>query len=346
MNMRRWMGALLLMGGLLIASMGAYGQQTKDKDGKDQKKAEATQAPPMGGGTKLTLKAFEPKAKTFWQEMATKTKQEMKVMQMQVTQTQDQTFWVSWTPEDKKGNDLVVKQKITDLKMDIEIGGNKISYNSTDMNQQSNPLTDFFKALKGAEFTILVNDDAKSPQFMTVSKVEGREAFIQKLSAANAQLEPLLKTILSEDALKQMTEPAFGVIPPKGEVPADKKWTKESKLDMGPIGAYDTTYNYTYTGKTGSMANIDVVANLKYSAPKDTKKEGLPFKILKADLTGKGNGVVHFDEDKGRVNDSKLDMKVEGKLTIEIGGMTTEVELNQTQVAELKTFDTDPNAKK
>src|SRR5262249_30887615 len=123
-------------------------------------------------------------------------------------------------------------------------------------------------------------------------------------------------------------------------------WSRESRLDMGPIGAYDTTYNYTYTGKSGSLANIDVVANLKYAAPKDTKKDGLPFKILKAELTGKGNGVVHFDEDKGRVNDSKLDMKVEGKLTIEIGGMTTDVELTQTQVAELKTYDSDPNAKK
>ena len=209
MNVRRWIGALLLMGGLLIASMGAYGQQTKDKDGKDQNKTGAPQAAaPMGGGTKLTLKAFEPKGKTFWQEMTTRTKQEMKVMQMQVTQNQDQTFWVSWTPQDKKDNALVVEQKITDLKMDIEIGGNKISYNSMDQNQPANPLTDFFKALKGGQFTIYINDDSKSDKYMTVDKIVGREAFIQKLSAANAQLEPLLKTILSEDALKQMTEPA------------------------------------------------------------------------------------------------------------------------------------------
>jgi hypothetical protein len=345
MNVRRWIGALLLVGGLLMVGVGAYGQQQKQDKDKSQKKAEATQPAPAGGAIRLTLKAFEPKGKTFYQEMSTKTKQVMKVMQMEVTQNQDQTFWVSWTPQDKKDNNLVVKQKIIGVKMDIEIGGNKISYNSMDANQPANPLTDFFKALKDAEFTIYINDDPKSDKYMTVTKVEGREGFIQKLSSANAQLEPLLKTILSEDALKAMTEPAFGVIPPRGEVPADKKWSRDSKLDMGPIGAYDTTYNYTYTGKSGSLANIDVAATLKYAAPKD-KKDGLPFKIQKADLSGKGSGVVHFDEDKGRVNDSKLDMKVEGKLTIEIGGMSTEVELTQTQVAELKTTDADPTSKK
>src|SRR5262249_18792826 len=161
--------------------------------------------------------------------------------------------------------------------------------------------TDFFKALKDAEFTVYINDDPKSDKYMTVTKVEGREAFITKLSTANTQLEPLLKTILSEDALKQMAEPAFGIIPPKGEIPADKKWKRESRLDMGPIGSYDTTYNYTLKSTDKNVATIDVDTNLKYSAPKEAKKDGLPFKILKADLSSKeGKGVIHFDTDKGR----------------------------------------------
>ena len=50
---------------------------------------------------------------------------------------------------------------------------------------------------------------------------------------------------------------------------------------------------------------------LKYGVPKDTKKDGLPFKILKGDLESKeSKGVVHFDLEKGRVNDSNLDLKL------------------------------------
>jgi len=333
------LGALVLVGGLVTLGVSAQGQE-KDK-GKDKEKEKAG-AP---SDVKLELKAFEPKSKPFWQEMTTKTKQVMKVMAMEVTQNQDQTFWVSWTPQEKKDNDLVVKQKIIGVKMDIEIGGNKISYDSNAKDQPANPLTDFFKALKDAEFTVYINADPKNERYMTVTKVEGREDFIKKLSSANTQLEPLLKNILSDDALKSMAEPAFGVIPQKGQIPQDKKWKRDSKLDMGPIGTYDTTYTYTLKAVDKNLATIDVDTSLKYQAPKD-KKDGLPFKINKADLSSKeGKGVIHFDTEKGRVNDSKMELKLEGKLNIEIGGMTTDVELTQTQTAELKTMDSDPTKK-
>jgi hypothetical protein len=338
MNARRWIGALLLMGALGL-SMSAQGQDKKPDPKKDE---------PKGSGTTLSLKAFEPKGKTFYQEMTTKTKQVMKVMQQEVTQNQDQTFWISWTPMEKKGDDLCVKQKIIGVKMDIEIGGNKISYDSTAKEQPANPLTDFFKALKDAEFTIYINADPKSDKYMTVTKVEGREGFITKLASANTQLEPLLKNILSDDALKSMAEPAFGVIPPKGEVPADKKWKREAKLDMGPIGTYDTTYNYTYKGaeKDKNLVTVDVDTVLKYSAPKAGMNNALPFQIKEAKLESKeGKGVIHFDVDKGRVNDSKMDLKLDGKLTIVIGGMQTDVDLTQTQTAELRSTDSDPTKK-
>jgi len=341
MNARRWCGALLLVGSLVTVGVSAYGQDKSKDKGKEPAKTTDT------GAVKLVLKAFEPKGKTFYQEMTTKTKQLLKVMQMEVNQDQDQTFWISWTPQDKKDGNLVVKQKIIGLKMKIEIGGNTIAYDSTAKEQPANPLTDFFKALKDTEFTVYINDDAKSDKYMTVVKVEGREGFIAKLAQANMQLEPLLKRILSEDSLKVMAEPAFGVVPPKGEVPADKKWSREGKLDMGPIGTYDTTYNYNYKSQADGIAGIDVTTNLKYSAPKDGgMKTDLPFKIQKADLASKeGKGIVHFDLEKGRVKDSKMESKLEGKLTIEIGGMTTEVELTQTQTAELKSMDTDPTKK-
>src|SRR5262249_1542774 len=115
MNARRWLGALVLVGGLVTLGVSAHGQE-KDKGKDKDKEKPAPSAAPMD--VKLELKAFEPKAKPFWQEMSTKTKQVMKVMAMEVTQNQDQTFVVLWTPQEKKDNDLVVKQKIVGVKMD------------------------------------------------------------------------------------------------------------------------------------------------------------------------------------------------------------------------------------
>src|SRR5690242_21233427 len=72
------------------------------------------------------------KGKPFYQEMNTKTKQTMKIMAMDnITQNQDQTFIFSWTPVDQdKDKNWIVTQKIEGVKMDIEIGGNKITYDS------------------------------------------------------------------------------------------------------------------------------------------------------------------------------------------------------------------------
>src|SRR5438132_702578 len=72
------------------------------------------------------------KSKTFYQEMTTKTKQTMKIMAMDnITQNHDQTFIFSWTPvQEDNDKNWIVSQKIEGVKMDIDIGGNKITYDS------------------------------------------------------------------------------------------------------------------------------------------------------------------------------------------------------------------------
>ena len=63
------------------------------------------------------------------------------------------------------------------------------------------------KALVGSEFTLTVSADGK------VTKVDGREDFVKKLTSANPQMGPLLQQILSDDALKQMADPTFAAVP-------------------------------------------------------------------------------------------------------------------------------------
>src|SRR5260370_33244400 len=86
------------------------------------------------------------KGKTFYQEMTTKTKQTMKIMAMDnITQNHDQTFIFSWTPVDQDNDkNWIVSQKIDGVKMDIDIGGNKITYDATSSTPHAgNPLAGF-----------------------------------------------------------------------------------------------------------------------------------------------------------------------------------------------------------
>jgi hypothetical protein len=292
-------------------------------------------------GNAVTLSWKFEKDKPFYQEMTTTTKQTMKVMGMDVTQNQSQTFYFSWTPvEQDKDKNWIVKQKIEAVKMDIEIAGNKIPFDSTkDMGTAgSNPLADFFKALVGSEFTLTISPDMK------VLKIDGRDKFIEKLVKANPQMEPLLKQILGDEALKQMSDPAFAAVPAT-PVKSGQTWEKDASLNMGPIGRYETKTKYTYKGKEGKLEKIQVDTDLKYETPAANAAATLPFKIKKADLKSKSaTGTILFDNDKHRIDSSNQKLTLEGTLTIDIGGQTSEVALTQEQTTTVKTTDTNPVA--
>ncbi len=261
----------------------------------------------------------------------------MTVNNQKVTQKQNQKFLIEWNSTDDNGK-YVVTQKVVGIQMDIEIGGNKIKYYSTDAKNPKNPMTDFFEQLMKNELTFTVSSDLEK-----VEKIDGRDKFIKDLGDVNPQMNSLLKEILSEDALKRMAEPTWWAFPPKGEIPASKSWKKDSTLSLGPIGSYKTEFTFTLKDSKDGKDTIDVKTNLTYTAP--TQKTGLPFTIQSADLkTEAGTGSAVFDRAKGRFDSSKLTMKLKGTLTIEVGNSKTVVELDQTQTSSSTTLDAIPDS--
>lgn len=334
MNMWRWCGSLVMMTMLfaLVANLPALGQDEKKKE--PDKGKEAAQAAPAGGET-WVWKAFSKKDNKFYQELITETSQTMKVMGQEVKQEQKQTFYIEWTAGEPKGDDWFVTQKIIGVKMNINIGGNNIAYDSTEKEAPANPMTDFFKALTQAELKLTI--DSKK---MTVSKVDGASELIDKLGSTNTQLQPLLKSILSDAALKQMAEPTWGAFPTI-PVKKDTSWNKSFNLDLGGIGTYDTKYTYTVESIDKGTAKIKIDAKLDYTAPKD--KRNLPFTIKSAKLAStQGTGWAIFDLEKGRIESSEITMKLSGDLDIDVSGMVTKVDLTQDQTSKVKTSDTNP----
>src|SRR5262249_28213919 len=231
---------------------------------------------------------------------------------------------------------------IEGVAMDIDIGGSKISYDSTKDTTANNPLGDFFKALVGSTFTLELDlADLK------VTKIEGRDDFLKKLVAANPQMKPLLETILSENALKEMSEPTFAVIQQGKDTAKGEKWTKKISLDMWPIGKYDNTYDYSYSGpdeKDNQLHVIKMVTTLNYNEPDETAGQGgVRFKIKGAKLKSSSRrGTIEFDNAKGRVKPSVMKLELKGELSIESGGQTTKVELSQTQESTVETLEENP----
>ena len=326
---------------LPLAGLNLFVQAEDDKK-KGETKQTDTKKEPSKDSAKSKLEWKFEKEKAFYQTMTTTTDQIMKVMNNDVTQKQSQTFFFSWTPKERlPDGKWKLEQKILGVKMDIDIGGSPIKYDSTSpasAGNASNPLGEFFKALVGSSFTVTVD-----PKTYKVTDIKGRDEFVNKLSTANKQMKPLLEKILSDDALREMSEPTFAVIP-DGTVEKGKKWTKETTLDMGPIGKYKNEYTYTYDGPDKNLDKIDVTTKLTYKPPEKTEGiGGLPFRIKSANLESKDSkGVILFNREKGRVEKSDMSVKLDGTLDIEIGGQQTKVDLSQTQKTEISTSDTNP----
>lgn len=301
----------------------------------------------------VNFKDKDGKPAPFFQEMSTEVTQFIKVQGQDLPQSQKSTFWYAWTPvkeeKVKEGMEEVakwtVKQKVEGLKMEIDISGNPIKYDSRSTDpagSAGNPgLIEFFKNLKDAEFTATIGKGHK------VEKVEGKEAFVTKLGAGSAQMDALLKKVMTEDALKEMTDPTYKLLPDAPKKKGDK-WEKKTNLNLGPIGSYELTYKFTYAepekeGPKKDFDKLEVETVINYTAPKDNA-EGLLFRIkegskLTSDPAG-SKGVVYYDPKAQRIDEATINIKLKGDLVVVIGGTDTKVELTQEQKTTIKTAET------
>ena len=291
---------------------------------------------------KQTFQLKLEKDKSFYQKMKTDVTQIIKVQGQDLTQKQDSEFFFKWTPEKQDGDKWTIKEKIEGLKMSIDISGNPITYDSTKTDQPGsagNPgLMDFFKNLVGAEFTVTLNTKT-----WKVEKVDGKDDFIKKLGAGSTQMDSLLKKIMTDDALKQMADPTFNLIPDAPKAVNDT-WEKKQNLSLGPIGTYEVTYKFTYKGKDPMRKDLDrveVEPTLTYKPPAEST-EGLLFRIKSGTITsqkpdqGQPPSVVLYNPATGRIEKATISLKLRGELTVTIGGTDTKVELDQTQTTTIE----------
>lgn len=317
-------------------------QEKKDAPAKTPAESKAPAAPAASGETELSWKFT--KDKVLYQKLRTITEQKMKVMNTNVDQKQEQEFVFSWKVEDVDASKIVLLQKIESVVMKINISGNEIKFDSTAKDAPDNPLASFFKPLIGSTFKLTLD-----PNTMKVVKVEGREEFVKKLTDANPQMKLLLSNILNDEQLKLMSEPAFTLVPDKGKkVKKDDKWQRTGTMNMGPIGSYTATYDYTYdtTEKrdAATLHKILLKTTLKYAPPAATQAAGLPFKINSGTLdTKEASGTVYFDADAGRVAESQMTVKLGGKLSVTVSDQAADVELDMTQMTYTSTHDKNPN---
>jgi RNA polymerase sigma factor (sigma-70 family) len=304
---------------------------------RESEKAQAPAAarPPAEGkaGPAVTLRWKFEEGRPFYQEVTTQTRQTMKVMNNDVRQQQTQTFYFRWEPVERQGDGWVLQQKVEGVRLGLDVGGNKIEYDSTQESAANNPLAEFYKALVGAKLWVRLDREYK------VEKVEGRERLIEKLGAANPRLRGLLPQVLSEGALRQTAWASFVALPWHPVRPGDS-WTATGAMDLG-MGKWRTSYKYTYLGKRGKLDRIRVDVTMDAQAAGETPA----FKIKAGRVKAQGTGAIDFDAARGRVVSLELEQKMTAKLTASIGDQDSPVDMEQTEKITVRTTDTNPVAR-
>src|SRR5262245_47702675 len=96
--------------------------------------------PLMPRAEETVLRLNLERGQAYFQELETVTNQTMKVMGQELKQEQRQTFVMQWTTKGKNEQGLwQVGLKFVGVKMHIDIGGNKIEYDS-EADQEPGPL--------------------------------------------------------------------------------------------------------------------------------------------------------------------------------------------------------------
>jgi hypothetical protein len=282
--------------------------------------------------------------KSFYQKYSTRVEQTIKMQAGTDTpMKQEMTFFFKWTPVSQDKDKWTVKQTIEGVKFSLSIAGQSIDYDSTDSNPTGaagNPaLSEFFKNLINLEFSVTFGPGG------VVEKVEGKDEAVKKLSTVNPQLENILKNILSDDALKEMTDPTAGLTP-KEAIALNGTWEKTMTTNLGPIGSYERKYNCTYKGKDADptkkdLDRVEIKPTISYKPPL-AGTESLPFRIKSGSMTTKEvkQGYMLYNAKSGRPQEIKIQMIMEGDLDVTIGAADTKVKLYQDQTTEYVIGDT------
>jgi len=298
----------------------------------------------LGGSAQTDATKNEPvrfqwkfeKDKPFFEESVTDTKHEMKVMGMDVKQHQKMTVWTRLTPTGRdEARNWTVVRKIERIKMDLEIGGVRVGGAPAVSFDSDNPGANFtlaraYAPIIGSESTYVL-----SPEMRIL------KATFKKSQPGDPAMAPLIDQILNEQAVKLMGEQVFGVFPAQGARKGET-WKHETAYSMGPIGSYRMASTHTYDSREGAVDRVKVETAMTYQPPPADAKGG--FKIKRGELTAgtEASALFRFNHEKGRIEDSDSTMDIRGKLTIEIGGMETEIDLFQIQKVVVKVSDAPP----
>ena len=246
------------------------------------------------------------KGDVFYTKTVTKSDQTITVMGNDMEQKSDQVVYHKYEVKDFSDKGLTLVQTVQKSTAKSDLPG----------------MADTAEKMKGMVLTYILDSD------YTVTKVEGVDKAIDSIAGDNEATKAMLKTTMSEDALKLGLSELFRVGPSK-VVKVGDTWKKDYNLPLGPLGTFKLVSNYKYAEAGADADKVEYTAEGEFTLNKgDT---GLGFSFSKGDLkTDSMSGDVLFDSKKGRLKSTSSKMKMSGTMAISANGTEIEMKLKNT----------------
>ncbi len=198
------------------------------------------------------------------------------------------------------------------------------------------------KRMEGSEFSVSLDGKKK------ITKFDGYEKFVERISEGNEQLAKIFRSVLSEDSFKQLVRQTFTLAAGR-DVSEGESWNQNLVMSLGPFGSVNVTRTLKHAGRgrpegvqEGQFCKLEVTGKATYAPPTEDFP-GVAFKIIEGDLQMDGmKGDCFFDLENGQLHSMRLGLNLNGSLTIAIGNQKVKVNLKQKQEATQAVTNNDP----
>lgn len=205
----------------------------------------------------------------------------------------------------------------TNMKMETKMGATSLSFDSRQdaKNDAGNPMAPMLRKMIGAHISYLTDADGK------VDQIVGYQEFIDQIAGDNAAMGAMVKSMYSEDSLKQMGVNAQGL--PDKPVKIGDSWPFHQDIPAGPAGTLQLDMTVTFKGWEEHAGHHCAV--LESRGQLKSKPGGGNSAMSVVVDKGTSEGTMWFDPGLGNVVDNVVDQTMNFKMQIQGQDVTSKL---------------------